>query len=84
MVSIIFELDARYKFEIRRAVENELILLKGRMELNKTSYNVEPYPYDLSRVQELETILNDIKTAKEIVRYDNEPIMQLPPSTHAM
>ena len=84
MVSIKFELDARYKFEIRRAIENELILIKGRTDLNKTIYNVEPLPYDLNRIEELQNILNDINTAKEIVRYDNETVMELPASIHAM
>jgi hypothetical protein len=84
MVSIVFELDARHKFEVRRAIENEIILLKGRMELNKTTYGVEPHPYDINRIQELDKILSEIKTAKEIVRHDGETVVELPPSIHAM
>lgn len=73
----IIQLESKYKFSIRRAVENELINLKGRVKFDKLEYNIEPSSYIIEKIKELEDVLDLIKTSRELLRLEDGQTLDL-------
>ena len=74
MARFVFQLSSNVRFEVRRAVENELIMLKGRCEMNRVNFNMEPTGYEIRKMEELENIIQELSKAKDIIIYPDEEV----------
>jgi hypothetical protein len=70
-MKFVIEINANNKFELIRSVENELIMTKGRIEMDRNSNGVEPSEYTLRNLERLESLLKEIKGSKEMVLLEN-------------
>lgn len=60
-MSFFIKVSSEHSFMLGRIIEDRLILVKGRIDLDKKNYNLEPSKFILDEVERLETVLNEIK-----------------------
>ena len=80
-MKFVFELNSNDRFSIRRAIEDELIRVKGRVEMNRQNYNMEPSSYELDSIERLERILTQVVKSPDVAIYENGDRSVLPTLT---
>jgi hypothetical protein len=81
-MKLIIEVDHANVFLIKYSLENELIRLKGRAEMNKNEYGMNPDQYTLGDIARLEKVIRDIANAKaKFVDLDEEHLDHVVPES---
>ena len=70
-MKFVIEIDHNFTFLIKRAVENELIRLKGRAEMDKNNYGIDPSQYTLDDIASHEAVIKTLKENKMKVVYED-------------
>lgn len=62
----VIEINSNNRHLIIRAIETELILAKGRMEVDR-EHGIEPQSFTIEKIKTLNEIIGDLRSAKETI-----------------
>lgn len=62
----VIEINSNNRHLIIRAIETELILAKGRMEVDR-EHGIEPHSFTIEKIKTLNEIIGDLRSAKETI-----------------
>lgn len=65
------KVNSKYRTKLRFMVEDRLIELKGRNQLNKDEYGFEPADFIIQEITELEDLLSQLKEKSELIQSDS-------------
>jgi len=70
-MKFVYEIDSNNRFIVRHALENELIRIKGRMDMNKANHNIEPDEYQLDTINKIQSALDELDFKKQLVVWED-------------
>lgn len=70
-MKFVYEIDSNNRFVVRHALENELIRIKGRVDMNKANHNIEPTDYELETITKIQSALDELDFKKQIMVFDD-------------
>lgn len=70
-MKFVYEINSDNRFVVRHALENELIRIKGRIDMNKANHNIEPSDYELETITKIQNALDELDFKKQLAVWED-------------